>query len=209
MATFKTKASLSIFAACALSLGACSSPNSFPDGYTHHSKTYKSQTPDPSSKFTPAMRATMGPEQADQFRMAVYSLVESLTARAGLPPKAAHVVAPEKTTPLYANIDNNLRESLRHMGYRMSDTPVDSYAFAYSANVIKDADGKALADDGVTPNVRLTLFVYDSVGEAGKMLTQETGDFYIHGADKLNYEFSRFPGLSLPGESVRTGAGSQ
>ncbi len=209
MATIKSKASLFFVSACALSLCACASPNSFPDGYAHHSKTFKSQTPDPSSKFTPAMRATMGPEQADQFRLAVYSLVESLTARAGLPPKSAFVVAPGKSTPLYANIDNNLRESLRHMGYRMSDTPVDSYAFAYAASVIKDAEGNVLADDGMTPNVRLTLYVYDSVGEGAKMLTQETGDFYIHGADKLNYEFSSFPGLSLPGDSVRTGAGSQ
>ena len=193
----------------ALTLTACETPNFFPDGYTHHSKPYKSQEPGPSAKFTPTMRASMGPEQADQFRLAVYVLVERLTARAGLPPKAVFVVTPERVTPLHAIIENNLRESLRHMGYNLADIPDAAYPFSYSAVVIKDAEGKPLPDDGVTPNVRISLFVYDRMGEGSRLMTQEVGDFYIKGAQALNIPSINFPGLAAPDMQERTGAYSQ
>lgn len=196
-----------LLSACVASLAACTSPNYFPDGYTHHAKIYKSQDPSPSPKFTKEMRANMGPQQADQFRLAVYTLVERLTERAGLPPKPVHVVKPERMTPLSSHIDNDLRESLRHIGYNVSDLPDNSYAFAYSAAVIKDQDGKALSSIGV-PNVRLALYVYDRAGEGARLLTQEIGDFYVQGAEQLNIPFTDFPGLAVPNLNDRTGRGS-
>ncbi len=198
-----------LLSACALSLAACA-PNYFADGYTHHAKPYKSQNPPPSSRFTESMRATMGPEQADGFRMAVYGLTEKLTLRAGMPPKAVHVVTPTKMTPLHSNIDNDLRESLRHLGYTLSDTPEGAYAFAYSAVIIKEVNGKPVADDGVTPNTRIALYVYDKAGEGSNLLTQEVGDFYIKGADKLNLTFMNFDGLETPAlDDSRTGRYSE
>jgi hypothetical protein len=196
-------------ACLALTLAACETPNYFPDGYTHHAKPYKNQDPAPSPKFTQEMRATMGPEQADQFRLAVYALVERLTARAGLPPKPVFVVTPERITPLHAIIENNLRESLRHMGYTLADTADGAYPFAYSSVVIKDAEGKPLPDDGVSPNVRISPLVYDRMGEGSRLLTQEVGDFYIKGAPALNIPSINFPGLAAPDMHDRTGAFSQ
>ena len=115
--------------ACA-ALSACSMPNSLPRGYAYHGEEYKSPNPPESPKFTSQQRASMGPEQADQFRMSVYSLVENLTNRAGMPPKPVYVMKPEPMTPFYANMDNDLRESLRHMGYRLTDTPENAYVIA-------------------------------------------------------------------------------
>jgi len=210
MTHFKRSRAALALTACTITLAACAAPNYFPDGYTHHAKAYKSQDPPPSPKFTQEMRATMGPEQADQFRLAVYALVERLTERAGMPPKSVHVVKPDKMTPLHANIDNDLRESLRHMGYKLADMPgPESYAFAYSAAVIKDWNGNPMADDGATANVRIALYVYDRAGEGSRLLTQEIGDFYIKGAEVLNIPLTNFPGLAMPNLSDRTGLDSE
>ena len=198
------KISILVLSSCVAALAACSSPNSLPRGYVYHSHEYKSPNPPPSPKFTEKQRATMGPEQADQFRMAVYQLVENLTNRAGLPPKAVYVLKPEPMTPFYANMDNDLRESLRHQGYKLSDTPDDAYVFAYSAVVAK-ADKDKPADD-MSPNAHLMLFVFDSAGEDAKLLTQEEGDFYIKGAEHLNIPFASFPGQLIP---EPTGPGSK
>ncbi|MFA5593101.1 MAG: hypothetical protein WC989_07290 [Micavibrio sp.] len=203
------KARLFFTSACIMALSACSAPNFFPDGYTHHNKPYKSQDPPLSPKFTKEQRAAMGPEQADQYRLAVYTLVDRLTERAGMPPKAVYVVRPDKMTALHSHIDNDLRESLRHIGYRLSDAPDNSYAFAYSAVVIKDWEGRPVADDGATPNVRLALYVFDGMGESARLLTQEIGDFYIRGAEVSNLPQTNFPGIALPGLNDRTGRGSE
>lgn len=185
--------------AALLALTACSIPNSLPRGYVYHQDEYKSPNPPESPKFSSQQRATMGPEQADQFRLSVYGLVESLTNRAGMPPKPVYILKPETMTPFYANIDNDLRESLRHMGYRLSDTPDGAYAFAYGAEILKKdkkASDAILID--TTPNVTLSLYVLDGAGEDAKLLTQETGTFYIRGAEELNVPFASFPGLYLP-----------
>lgn len=208
MTQIKSKA---LFAVCAsvLALAACDAPNYLPDGYVHHNKPYKSQLPPPSPKFTQVQRATMGPEQADQFRMAVYQLVDNLTNRAGMPPKPVHVLKPEKMSALDMNIDNDLRESLRHVGYTLSDTTDGAYVMTYAAEVLKDKDGKVVstsADQGA--NVRLTLFVHDSVGENSKLLTKETGDFYINGADKMVISPSFFDGVFVPDSVASDGSGT-
>lgn len=193
------KISLLAVSTCAM-LAACSMPNSLPRGYVYHQDEYKSPNPPPSSKFTMDQRATMGPEQADQFRMAVYSLVESLTNRAGMPPKPIYVMKPEPMTPFYANMDNDLRESLRHLGYRLSDSPEGAYAFAYNATVIKKpkVEGAEPPAIDTSPNVHLVIHVLDGVGEEAKLLTKEEGDFYIRGAEELNVPFATFPGTFIP-----------
>ncbi len=199
----KSIASILILSGSLIALAACSGPNSIPRGYVYHSHEYKSPNPPPSKKFTEKQRATMGPEQADQFRMSVYQLVENLTNRAGLPPKPVYVLKPEPMTPFYANMDNDLRESLRHQGYKLSDTPEDAYVFAYSAVVSKDKDR---APEDMSPNAHLMIFVFDSAGEDAKLLTQEEGDFYIKGAETLNIPFASFPGQLIP---EPTGPGSK
>ncbi|PZQ46745.1 MAG: hypothetical protein DI551_04650 [Micavibrio aeruginosavorus] len=195
MPVLKTKLPYLALTACA-ALAACSVPNSLPRGYVYHDQPYKSPNPPESSKFTAAQRSTMGPEQADQFRLALYSLVEKLTERAGMPPKPVYVLKPDPMTPFYANMDNDLRESLRHIGYRLSDTPEGAYVMAYTAVVAKKVKG-APADDA-TPNTHLALYVFDGVGENAKRLTQEEGDFYIRGAEELNVRFASFPGVLIP-----------
>lgn len=190
---------LAVTACAALAvLAACSAPNSLPRGYVYHKDAYKSPNPPESPKFSSQQRATMGPEQADQFRLSVYTLVENLTARAGMPPKPVYVVKPETMTPFYANIDNDLRESLRHMGYRLSDTPDGAYAIAYNADIPKKEKAKDAVVIDTSPNVTLTLFVLDSVSEEARVLTQESGSFYIRGAEELNVPFASYPGLFIP-----------
>ncbi len=196
MSQNKSKLTALILSSCvaALGLAACS-PNAMPKGYVYHDDPYKSPNPPESPKFTELQRSTMGPEQAEQFRMAVYTLVDNLTNRAGMPPKPVHVLKPEPMTPFYANLDNDLRESLRHVGYRLSDSPEGAYAFTYNAEILKKE--KAVPGD-TSPNVRITLHVHDKAGEDGKLLTQELGDFYIQGAEELNVRFASFPGTFIP-----------
>ncbi len=185
--------------AAVLALTACSIPNSLPRGYVYHQDEYKSPNPPESAKFTSQQRATMGPEQADQFRLSVYKLVENLTNRAGMPPKPVHVLKPEPMTPFYANMDNDLRESLRHMGYKLTDSTDGAYVFAYNAQILKKEkpEGKDVVID-TSPNVRLILYVMDGAGEEAKILTQEEGVFYIRGAEELNVPFASFPGTFIP-----------
>lgn len=197
MKSYASRSSFLVLTSClaALTVGACSIPNALPRGYVYHDKEFKSPNPPESSKFTSLQRTTMGPEQADQFRMAVYTLVDNLTNRAGMPPKSIYVVTPEPMTPFYANFDNDLRESLRHVGYRLTDTPEGAYAMTYKAEQLKK---EAATEGDTSPNMRITLFVHDMVGEDGKVLTQETGDFYIKGGEALNVPFANFPGTFVP-----------
>ena len=199
----RSLANISLLAVSTIALlGACSVPNSAPSGYVYHKEAYKSPNPPESTKFTMDQRATMGPEQVEQFRMAVYGMVEKLTDRAGLPPKPVFVLKPEPMTPFYANIDNDLRESMRHLGYRISDMPDGAYAFAYNANIPK-SEGRAPTDS--TPNVHLVIYVLDGVGENARILTQEEGDFYIRGAEKLDVPFASFPGTFIPEPTAPAG----
>lgn len=183
-----------ILSACAavLALGACS-PNAIPDGYVHHDKPYKSANPPVSPKFSDAQRAKMGQAQADQFRLAVYDLVDKLTMRAGMPPKPVFVLKPEPMTAFYSNLDNDLRESLRHVGYRLADGPQDAYVMSYAVEPIKRAKDAPPPEPGA-PNMRISLFVSDKLGDEGRVLTQEVGDYYIQGAEDLNKPLGGFLG---------------
>jgi hypothetical protein len=201
------KVSFLALSTCA-ALAACSMPNSLPRGYVYHNDAYKSPNPPESPKFTSQQRTAMGPEQADQFRMAVYGMVENLTNRAGLPPKPVFILKPEPMTPFYANLDNDLRESLRHLGYKLSDSPEGAYGMAYNANILKKpkpAPGVTEPVIDTSPNVHLVLYVLDGVGEEAKILTQEEGDFYIRGAEELNVPFASFPGTFIPEPSAPAG----
>ncbi len=196
-----------LVAVSTLSLTACSLMRSVPSGYVYHGDTYKSATPPASTKFTALQRSTMGPEQSAQFRLAVYSLVDTLTARAGMPPKPVYVLRPEKMTPFYGNFDNDLRESLRHVGYQLSDTPDDAYIVTYSAATIEtpvSSGGATMpvvvssTENNSVPNVRMAIHVHDGLGEQGKMLTQESGDFYVRGADVMTILFPIYSNVYIP-----------
>jgi hypothetical protein len=169
----------------ALSLGACSHPNAMPTGYTYHNEMYKSPAPPPSSKITTEQRQYMDGKQAEQFRDAVYDLVKRLSGRAGMPPKPVYVLAPDPMTTFYANIDNDLRESMRHLGYAISDVPTGAYVFAYDARLLTKPRGQISTGE---PNVELVLRVFDSIGEDARMLTEESGHYYIQGAEVLHIQ---------------------
>ena len=184
--TFQKKHfSLLAVSASVLTLAGCTHPTSMPSGYTFHHDTYKSATPPPSPKITPQQRQYMDAAQAGQFRDAVYDLLERLTHRAGMPPKPVFVLAPDPMTTFYANIDNDLREGMRHIGYALSDTPVGAYVFAYDARLIEKPRGHISAGE---PNVELVLKVFNQVGEDARQLSQESGFYFIQGAEILNIQ---------------------
>ncbi len=194
MITFqKNKLNLFALTMSVLSLNACgfAHPNAMPTGYNYHHEDYKSPITETSSKVTVEQRQYMDAAQAEQFRNAVYDLLERLTMRAGMPPKPVFVVAPEPMTTFYANIDNDLRESMRHIGYAISDTPNDSYVFTYEATPLEQTN----ANDN---NVHLTLRIFSSFSEAARQLTEESGSYFIQGADKLNIAASRYSTLPSP-----------
>lgn len=168
-----------------IALNACSvnHPNAMPTGYTYHKQTYKSPTPPASTKVNPGQRQYMNAVQAEQFRDSVYDLLERLTARAGMPPKPVYILAPDPMTTFYANIDNDLRESMRYIGYAISDLPVGAYVFTYDARTLDSPRGYVSQGE---PNVELVLKVFDSVDQDARMLSQESGWYYIQGAETLN-----------------------
>ena len=167
-----------------LTLAACTHPNSMPTGYTYHNGMYKSAAPPLPKSITVAQRNYMDENQAEQFRDGTYVLLEKLTTRAGMPPKPVYVMAPMPLTNFYANIDNDLRENMRHIGYALSDTPVEAYIFTYDALYIEPVVDAAPG----TPNVQLTLRVYNMEGENAQLLSTETGTFYIQGAETLKIQ---------------------
>jgi len=168
-----------------IGLNACSSnnPNAMPSGYTYHHQAYKSASAPASTKVNPGQRQYMNAIQAEQFRDSVYDLLERLTSRAGMPPKPVYILAPDPMTTFYANIDNDLRESMRHIGYALSDLPVGAYVFTYDARVLEKPRGYISQGE---PNVELILKVFDSVAQDARMLSEETGWYYIQGAETLN-----------------------
>jgi len=176
----------------ALTLSACAgvNPSSIPTGYTYHGDVYKSADPIPTTRIEDSQRDVMTAEQAEDFRRAVYDLVEELTLRAGLPPKPVYVAAVKPMTPFYSGIDNDLREALLNAGYVLSDTPKESYVFTYQAFIL-DAPEPIMDEDGneieITDynNVRLALNVLTSNDETAGKLTEEVADYRIQGAEAL------------------------
>lgn len=198
------RSALFLSGVAALALTGCSQPHMFPTGYVYHGDTYKSATPPPSAKFSDEQRKTMTAEQADQFRHAVYQLTEKLTLRAGMPPKPVFVLRPEKMSPFYSNIDNNLNESLRHLGYNLASSPQGAYIFTYkvdllrTASDLKNPDGSQIDPASLSSNnVRVALQVHDKIGPESKMLTEEIGTFYIAGAEYMTVPYISFQGVHV------------
>lgn len=191
--TFKNKNFYVLaFGASLLALTGCGHPNAMPTGYTYHHDTYKSATPAPSRKVTAEQRQYMDAAQAEQFRSAVYKLLETLTMRAGMPPKPVYVLAPSPMTTFYANIDNDLREGMRHIGYALSDMPTGAYVFAYDAQLLDAPRGQISTGQ---PNVQLVLKVFNKIGEDARQLSEESGNFYIQGAELLHIQPSLYDTL--------------
>jgi hypothetical protein len=182
------KPALAVTGFAALLLAGCAQPHAIPTGYTYHTKEFKSATPPPSDKFSDEQRKTMTSAQAEQFRQAVYKLAESLTLRAGMPPKPAYILRPEKMSPFYSNIDNNLNESLRHLGYNLASSPVGAYVFTYRV--------ESLGGD----NVRIGLQVHDRIGRDSRMLTEESSTFVISGAEQMMIPYISHTGVNMPND---------
>jgi hypothetical protein len=183
-----------VLGASALSLSACGigHPNAMPSGYTYHHQDYKSAVPAPSSKVSAKQRKYMDATQAEQFRSSVYDLLSRMTSRAGLPPKPVYVLAPNPLTTFYANIDNDLRESMRSIGYAISDIPVGAYVFTYNAQHLDSPRG---VDVTGQPNVEFMLKVFDSSDAEARQLTQEIGRYYIQGAETLHIQPTHYSDL--------------
>jgi hypothetical protein len=180
-----SKFSLVTIGVSAIALGACSMghPNALPTGYTYHHDVYKSPTPAPSPRVSTAQRESMTIAQAEQFRNAVYDLVTRLSERAGMPPKPVFVLPPKNMTAFYAHIDNDLRESMRTIGYAISDRPEGAYVFTYSADLIDSMRG---TEQTGQPNVELILRVFNEADPKARQLTQEVGRYFIQGAEAFD-----------------------
>lgn len=187
-----SKFSVLLLSAATLGLGACAvnHPNAMPSGYTYHHESYKSPTPPASSKITQKQRVYMDAAQAEQFRDAVYDVLARLTQRAGMPPKPVYILQPDPMTAFYANIDNDLRESMRHIGYALSDMPLGAYIFAYDAMVLPTARGVEPSTGHA--NIELVLKVFDKIGEDARMLSEESGRYFIQGAEFLKIQPSNY-----------------
>ncbi len=142
--------------------------------------------------------------QAEQFRDAVYDLLQRLTARAGMPPKPIYILAPEPMTTFYANIDNDLREGMRHIGYALSDIPTGAYVFAYDARLLERPRGVISTGE---PNVEIVLKIFDSVSEDARMLSDEVGRYYIQGAETLNIKPAMYKMLPSREKIIRQSEG--
>jgi hypothetical protein len=103
--------------------------------------------------------------------------------------------------PFYAMIDNDLRDVLAHIGYALSQTPDGAYIFQYDAEKIDQSttvkDGEL---DHQSPNVNLSISVIDGPGREGKVLTTQSGDYFIQGADDFSIPHANFPTLQKAGE---------
>lgn len=170
-----------------IALAACQTPNAVPSGYTYHSQTYKSETPPAPPRISPVQRSKMGPQQAQQYRDALYDLVDDLTERAGLPPKLVHVIPHTPMNAFYGQVDNDLREAMRHIGYELATSGEDGYFFTYAAELIKqDTVPTSEYPELATPmgnNVEIILQVFDGQSEDAKMLTEQRGQYRIDGAE--------------------------
>lgn len=185
--------SFAIVGVSLLALSACTHPHSMPTGYTYHDELYKSPAPPLPYTITAEQRKYMDATQAEQFRDGTYALLEKLTMRAGMPPKPVYVLTPTPLTSFYANIDNDLRENMRHIGYALSDTPNEAYIFTYDALYLAPAEG-TVPKVGV-PNTQLTLRVYNKLGADARLLSTETGQFYIQGAETLKIQPASYNNL--------------
>lgn len=195
--TFQKNIILSVALGASVSfLGACSLsyPHSMPTGYTHHHKTYQSPGAETTTEpIVVEQRQYMSMTQAKQFRNGIYNLLEKLTSRAGMPPKPVYILGPQPTTSFYANLDNHLRSSMRHIGYDLASSPEGAYIFTYDAMPLMSVD-EGLS---VKNNVQLTLNVFTGMGESSKQLTQETGAYFIEGAEHLNIIPAHYATLPL------------
>lgn len=167
-------------------------PNPIPTGYTYHHQEYKSPDPTEAPHITTKQRQSMSSMQAEQFRDAVYEVLTRLTSRAGMPPKPVYILQPDEMTPFYANMDNNLRESMRHIGYAISDVPTGSYVFAYDVRNIAVSD---TANSMSQPNIELAIEVFDAATPEAKQLAREVGRYYIKGAEDFYVKPANYSNL--------------
>lgn len=160
-----------------LALNACSHPNAMPSGYTYHHDRFKSADPSPALGVVKTNQESVL-SQTDIDR-AVDDLLRKITARAGVSPKPVYIITPSMMTPFYSAVDDALRNTMRELGYALSDTQTGAYGFAYSGRNLSKPRG---TDNDGYPNVELMLQIYDSVSDNARLLTQQAGNYFIEGA---------------------------
>lgn len=166
------------FGASALILSACGHPNAMPSGYTHHHDNYKSIN-EPFTDVIPTISNEDTVLSFSDIDRAVDDMLRKITARAGVSPKPVYVLKPSQSSPFYSAVDSALRTSMRDLGYAISDIETGAYGFSYSARKLRKPRGTE--NDG-HPNVELLLQVFSKVGSDAKLLTEQSGNYFIEGA---------------------------
>jgi len=177
-----------ILSCSVLALSACGHPNAMPSGYTHHHAQYKSPDATPALSSTGALGTIeTTPVRLSQMDVdiAVDDLLRKITARAGVSPKPVYIMTPSNMGGFYNVVDSALRKNMRDLGYATSDTTEGVYAFAYSAREIRKPRGSE--NDGY-PNVEMTLQVFGDASQGAKLLTEQTGNYFIAGASNQNIQ---------------------
>jgi len=170
-----------ILSCSVLALSACGHPNAMPSGYTHHHEQYKSPDATPSQRMGALEDFDAGPAPLSQMDVdiAVDDLLRKITARAGVSPKPVYIMTPDNMGGFYTVVDSALRKNMRDLGYALSDTTTGAYAFAYSARALQKPRGSE--NDGY-PNVEMMLQVFGDASDGARLLTEQTGNYFITGA---------------------------
>ncbi len=179
----KTILSVSVSLLSAGLLSACGHPNAMPSGYTHHHNVKNAVDVSAADSVPLSSTYIAAPENqalslVDVDR-AVDDMLRKITARAGVPPKPVYILKPENPTPFYNAVDNALRTSMRDLGYAISDMKAGAYGMAYNARALRKPRGTE--NDG-HPNVELMLQAYSNVESGARLLTEQSGNYFIKGA---------------------------
>ena len=153
----------------ALFLHACD----LPTGYVYHDQLYK--VPVESSSASGARLITN--DQAAQIYTAVSDLTTRLTDRAGMAPRPVYVETKKPSLQIQTMMDNDLRDSLRSLGYTLTNDPAQGYIIAHRI--------KAVNMENSPLNAELTLDIYDGTQEDKRLLTSETGFYKIDSLTKI------------------------
>lgn len=169
-------------------LSACGHPNAMPSGYTHHHEA-KGSVDVSADSVTPVVAPIYKSTSDDMvlslvdIDRAMDDMLRKITARAGVPPKPVFILRPAMPSPFYNAVDSALRTSMRDLGYAISDIETGAYGFAYNARNLSKPRGSE--NDG-HPNVELMLQAYNKVGAGARLLSEQSGNYFIQGAQKQN-----------------------
>ncbi len=152
-----------------LLLSACNMPT----GYVYHDQLYKAPVQDSSASGAALISQT----QAAQIYRAMSDLTTRLTQRAGLAPRPVYVETPAPATQIQTLMDNDLRDTLRRLGYTLTGDPAQGYVIAHRIKPVKIENSPL--------NAEIALDIFDGRSKKETLLTSETGFYRIDSLDKI------------------------